>query len=237
MTRPRLLDLFCKAGGAGVGYWRAGFDVIGVDIEPQPNYPFAFWQGDALAVLADLQQGDFHAVHASPPCQAFTTMSAAHRARGIGRAMDHPDLIEPVRWELRRVGLPYIIENVPGAYRRLESPVTLTGGSFGLRVYRPRHFESNFLLLTPPKASKPKDFTGVYGDRPQKRDRTRLNGGGRGTRSVMHVAHSTEEAAEALGIDWPVTWRECAESIPPAYTEFLGRQLLRAVAARTTESP
>jgi DNA (cytosine-5)-methyltransferase 1 len=111
--RPRLLDLFCGAGGAGVGYHRAGFDVVGVDIKPQPNYPFEFWHDDALEYLRQLCESvpsaEFSAIHASPPCQAYAGLSSKD-----GR---HPDLIPPVRDLLRATGLPYVIENIEGAPR------------------------------------------------------------------------------------------------------------------------
>src|SRR5262252_358856 len=137
MTRPRLLDLFCGAGGAAMGYWRAGFDVTGVDVVPQPSYPFTFVQADALAYPLD----GFDAVHASPPCQAYSV------ATGNARRGDHVDLYEPVRRRLEASGLPWVIENVIGApYRQ---GVVLCGSMFGLRVRRHRNFEASFLMLAP----------------------------------------------------------------------------------------
>lgn len=133
MRKPRLLDLFCKAGGAGYGYWQAGFDVVGVDIEPQKRYPFTFIQADALEYLAR-HGGEYDAIHASPPCQAFSKMKNPDKAHRKA----HPDLVDPVRELLMRTGRPYIIENVPGA--PLLSPVTLCGSQFGLKVYRHRVF-------------------------------------------------------------------------------------------------
>src|SRR5262245_32328515 len=142
--RPRLLDLFCGAGGAAVGYDRAGFQVVGVDIAPQPNYPFTFGEADALEylkwiVLPSLGARKFAAIHASPPCQRWST-----KTRNPER---HPDLIEPVRVLLESTGLPYVIENVPDA--PLRDPVQLCGSSFGLGVQRHRSFETNFPLLVP----------------------------------------------------------------------------------------
>ena len=137
--KPRLLDLFCGAGGAGMGYHRAGFDVVGVDLEPQPHYPFEFIQADALDMAEWIF--DFDAVHASPPCQSFT----AYRRKGHGVGDNYPDLISATRSMAMRTGLPYVIENVPGA--PLENPVQLCGTGFGLDVQRHRLFESNVSLM------------------------------------------------------------------------------------------
>ena len=142
MSRPKLLDLFCGAGGCSVGYHRAGFDVTGVDARPQPSYPFAFVQADALAYLGEHGR-EYDAVHASPPCQRY---SIARRIHGNGET--HPDLLEPTRAALVSNGRPWIIENVPGAPVRF--PVLLCGLMFGLRVFRHRLFESSVLLFCPP---------------------------------------------------------------------------------------
>ena len=149
--RPRLLDLFCGAGGAGMGYHRAGFDVVGVDIEPQPRYPFRFVQGDALLILQSrswmAQLGPFDAIHASPPCQAF---SVASKYRGT--ADRHEDLLTPARDQLKQTGLPWVIENVPGAPMRAD--FKLCGCVVGLpELERERWFETNWqrdLDLRPP---------------------------------------------------------------------------------------
>lgn len=135
MDRPRLLDLFCGAGGAGMGYHRAGFDVVGVDIEPQPHYPFEFVQADALTFPLD----GFDAIHASPPCPHYANVT-----RWRGRQTDHPALIGPVREMLRASGLSYVIENV--RTRALESPIVLCGSMIGLPIRRHRYFESNVAL-------------------------------------------------------------------------------------------
>src|SRR5438309_7313460 len=141
--KPRILDLFCCAGGAGVGYSKAGFEVVGVDIKPQPNYPLPFVQGDALK-LDPKFIALFDAVHASPPCQSYSDL-----AKRNGNADAWPRLIEPVRKMLIRSGCPYIIENVEGA--PLLNPVVLCGTMFpGLRVLRHRLFESNFLMTALP---------------------------------------------------------------------------------------
>src|SRR5665213_3193952 len=134
MSRPRLLDLFSGAGGAAVGYHRAGFEVVGVDIKPQPHYPFEFRQKDALWVLEGETMEGFDAIHASPPCQAY---SKARKLQGLR----HPDLIASVRELLLAISLPYVIENVPGA--PLRNPVLLCGEMFGLGVRRERLFETN----------------------------------------------------------------------------------------------
>lgn len=217
MTRPRLLDLFCGAGGAAVGYHRAGFDVTGVDIAPQPRYPFEFHQADALTFPLD----GYDAIHASPPCQAYTTMSNRHRGTG-GRADSHTDLIAATRERLFAAGVPYVIENVPGARRQLNAPIALTGGHFGLGVHRPRLFESNVLLLAPPRVRPPDGAIGVYGKLDGRLVWRRADG------TEQRAARTLEQAREAMGMLW-ADWRGCAEAIPPAYTEYIGRQLLAHV--------
>lgn len=228
MTRPVLLDLFCGAGGAAMGYHRAGFDVIGVDVEPHPKYPFQLIVGDALDVLDRMVAGGTRewigrgviaAIHASPPCQAKTTMSNRHRGKG-GRADSHLDYIAAVRWKLAHLGKPYVIENVPGARRDLYNPITLSGGMFGLGVERPRLFESN-VPLTAPRYVKVVDPIGVYGKAPDgRRLFTRKDG------TIQRAARSLEEGREAMGVGWMTRWEDVTEAIPPAYTEHIGRQLL-----------
>jgi DNA (cytosine-5)-methyltransferase 1 len=127
MTRPRIADLFCKAGGAGMGYYRAGFDVVGVDIEPQPRYPFEFVQADALTFDLD----GFDAYHASPPCQGFSAMKRATK-------VEHADLLTPTRARLLATGRPFVLENVEGA--PLHEPWKLCGTQFGLKTRRHRLF-------------------------------------------------------------------------------------------------
>lgn len=226
-SRPRLLDLFAGAGGAGVGYERAGFDVTAVDIEPHPDSPHPLIVADACQILTERDfLAGFDVIHASPPCQGFTTMSNRHRGQG-GRADSHPDLISWVRLGLEAWGGTYVIENVPGARRELRNPVTLRGGMFGLGVDRPRLFESNTSLGTPPKNVRVENPLGVYGKAHDgRRLFTRKDG------SIQRAARTLEEAQAAMGIDW-MQWGDLTESIPPAYTEWVGRQLLRikAVAA------
>lgn len=210
--KPRIADLFCNAGGAGMGYHRAGFEVVGVDIEPQPDYPFEFIQADAL----EFDLSAFDAVHASPPCQGYSS-----------KTMDksrHPRLIGPVRERLEASGLPWIIENVAQAKPEMRNPIQLCGSAFGLRVRRHRLFESNVLLLAPPCDHRWQDAD----------KRFRLYDHGRWFDSgIVHVfgtggGKGAEHWAEAMGIDW-TDRAHMAEAIPPAYTEHIGRQLLAAV--------
>jgi DNA (cytosine-5)-methyltransferase 1 len=212
-VRPLLLDLYCKAGGAGMGYHRAGFEVVGVDIEPQPRYPFRFIRMDALHALADVSVfGPVVAVHASPPCQAYTSM----RSRWPDR--EHPELIEPTRGLLERIGLPYVIENVEGA--PLCESVTLCGSMFpGLEVRRHRLFECSFPVTQPRCAHAAQGpVVGVYGNTGA--------GGNRGLERRRGRSNGVEDWRRAMGIDW-MTARELTQAIPPAYTEFIGHQLIR----------
>lgn len=225
-SRPKLLDLFSCAGGAGMGYHRAGFEVVGVDIDPQPNYPFEFIQADALALDADFLDS-FDVIHASPPCQSYSDLAKRNK-----NADKWPRLIEPVREMLEATGLPYIIENVEGA--PLLDPVVLCGTMFpGLRVIRHRLFESNVRLHPGEHQKHPLVFThdkrkAHYGKLDQDTAFVQVTGGGN---------CSVANAKDALGIDW-MTKNEMNESIPPAYTEFLGRQLLEhIVEASETSTP
>ena len=225
--KPLLLDLFCGAGGAGMGYHRAGFDVLGVDINPQPHYPFRFEQADALDYLREeirLPARKVDAVHASPPCQGYTPMSNRWRGKG-GKADAHAKLIPVVRDLLLELGVPYIIENVTGAKRALWNPILLHGGQFGLGVHRPRYFESNVALVAPPRSLPALNPIGVYGKHHDgRRLFTRADG------SIQRAAKSLDEGRAAMGIDW-MEWRELAESLPPSFTEYLGRQLLQHLAS------
>jgi DNA (cytosine-5)-methyltransferase 1 len=211
--RPRLLDLFCKAGGASAGYHAAGFDVTGVDIEPQPDYPFEFVCADALTV--DLSGYDV--IAASPPCQTYS------QATPTTRRHLHPDLIEPVRRRLAEVvntaGGPwaYVIENVPGA--PLHNPVTVCGETLRLGVRRHRLFESNLPLHgTPCWHDRPTPAVpvyGSYGQRPARRKELEF----------VPSRHTTDHARAAMGIDW-MPWPALTQAIPPAYTFWLGLQIL-----------
>lgn len=217
--RPRLLDLFCCAGGAAVGYNRAGFEVVGVDIKDRPLYPFEFHRADAMTFSLD----GFDAIHASPPCQAFThARHLGHRGR-----TDHPRLIAPTRERLRRAGVPYVIENVMAAHSELVNPVLLCGSMFGLGVERHRLFELNgFTALV----STCQHY--LYGP-PQYPSTPRSDGSRPLSRIVNPMARGTshESFAAAMGIDWlpkrgfrPT--EELREAIPPAYSEYLGRFLM-----------
>jgi DNA (cytosine-5)-methyltransferase 1 len=220
----RLLDLFCGAGGAAMGYFRAGFtEIVGIDIKPQPRYPFRFIQGDALRPPVRLEE--FDAIHASPPCQAHTAMSNRWRGSG-GRADEHVSLVEATRALIQR--LPYVIENVPGA--PLRAPITrLRGSHFNLGVDRLRLFETSFIVLAPEMRGRLVNAIGVYGQKPDgRRLWTRRDG------SIQRAAASLKKGHAAMGIDW-MEWRELAESIPPAYTEFIGKQLIAALERRTDE--
>lgn len=240
--RPRLLDLFCGAGGASAGYALAGFDVVGVDLAPQPHYPFEFRQADAIDFLAAGGWLGFDAIHASPPCQRYSTMR-----KGLWKERDHPDLIAPVRAGLLAIGLPYVIENVEGARHQLINPVKLCGTSFGLgtsdgnQLRRHRYFETSLgLLLAPPCAHwKGVSAVPVYGGgqnsdyhNPRRRPKTIGVWGHAGGSSKRdgYVQFGTDARREAMGIDW-MSGNELSESIPPAYTEFIGRQLMAQVLA------
>lgn len=215
MSRPRLLDLFCGAGGAAMGYHRAGFDVVGVDVEPQPCFPFTFVQADALECLAAFGPM-FDAIHASPPCQFFTTLSA--RWRGKGTVADSRiDLLTPTLALIREMDVPWVVENVTGAASAMRTTLLLHGGMFGLRVHRPRLFESNVMILVSPAARTWRPV-GVYG---RTHDGRYLSSRNR----EQKCAGSLTEAHDAMGMDW-ADWHGTKEAIPPAYTEFIGHQLL-----------
>jgi DNA (cytosine-5)-methyltransferase 1 len=215
--RPVLLDLFCGAGGAAMGYYRAGFDIVGVDLVDQPNYPFDFIRGDALEYLRWQNPASFDAVHASPPCQRHSKMTGCRP----GLASEYPDLIAPTREMLIDSGLPWVIENVPGA--PLKDPITLCGTMFGRELYRHRLFESSVDLLEPahPAHVKPVSRAGHWTP-------------GTVMSVAGHIAPITH-ARDIMDIDW-TNREELAEAIPPYYTELIGRQLKAAVAASVRTS-
>jgi DNA (cytosine-5)-methyltransferase 1 len=205
-VRPLLLDLFCGAGGAAVGYHRAGFDVVGVDIKPQPHYPFEFVQADVFEFLDEYDEWSALAVdviHASPPCQAYTQAQRLH-------GNEHPDLLPKTRVALRALEFPYIIENVPGA--PMVAPFTICGTGLGLGVKRHRWFETNFPVMSPPCGSH-FNYVTVFGHSVELR----------GNKAKVRL--KTADGARAMGIDW-MNRDELSEAIPPAYTQFIGEQLL-----------
>jgi DNA (cytosine-5)-methyltransferase 1 len=227
LTRPRLLDLFCGAGGAAMGYHRAGFDVVGVDNRPQPHYPFEFVQDDALALMSTYPWWDvppFDAIHASPPCQRWTR---AQRQRK--NSTTHLDLITPVRPLLEATGLPYVIENVEFC-DVLREPIVLCGSMFDMDVQRHRLFEANWPLEPPWQPCRHKIWGKGRYPNPPYHDTPR----GMRAMVVNPMASGVTHAlfSEALGIDWipPSGERptqELREAIPPAYTELIGHQLLQ----------
>jgi DNA (cytosine-5)-methyltransferase 1 len=216
--RPRLLDLFCCEGGAAMGYYRAGFDVVGVDIEPQPNYPFEFHQADAIEYLRE-HGHEFDAVHASPPCQAHSALKTSWNAR------EHLDLVPDTRAALQEFASPWVIENVEGA--PLIDPIRLCGSMFGLgipgfQLRRHRLFElSPDLFILTPHCQHDGPVVGVYGDHLRSRGHWRKGADFPGQDKV-------QLASVALGADW-MTWHGLSQSIPPAYTEFIGHQLIKAL--------
>lgn len=205
MRRPWLLDLFCGAGGATKGYQRAGFRVVGVDIEPQPNYPFEFIQANALG----FDSPGFDAIHASPPCQD-------HIRGGLQRNHGTGWMLKAARDLITRSGVPWVIENVPGAPMRPD--YQLCGSQFGLPIRRHRWFETSwraFSLMPPCDHSGP--IVGVYGH-PH---------GEAGAWPGM-LPGTIESWSAAMGIDWMIA-DEMRQAIPPAYTEFIGGQILDAL--------
>jgi DNA (cytosine-5)-methyltransferase 1 len=197
--KPRLLDLFCGAGGAAVGYHRAGFDVVGVDNRPQPNYPYEFVQGDALKFLRSqtFAVAGFDAIHASPPCQHYANVTLWKK-----EADDYPALIEPTRELLEATELPWVIENV--RTRAVRADYMLCGTALGLPIRRHRYFETNWsgLQMSHGCQHRSSDYSFDHGSKQPE--------------SVYR---------DAMGCEW-MTVQESRESIPPAYTEFIGTQLL-----------
>lgn len=223
--KPILLDLFCGVGAASVGYERAGFDVIGVDIAPQPDYPFRTIEMDAIAFLEALLSPGYcwgvypdilAGIHASPPCQASSALT-----KGTNRGREYPQLIPETRRLLDSVGVPYVIENVQGSDLRRD--LTLCGEMFGLDVIRHRYFELGGWTTEPPAHIPHRGrvrgyrhgqfydgpYVAVYGE-----------GGGKG---------SVPEWQAAMGIDWTENRKSIAEAVPPAYTEWIGRRLMEDI--------
>lgn len=196
--KPTILDLFCGAGGAAMGYNMAGFNVVGVDISPQPNYPFEFIQADAM----EFDLSGWNYIHASPPCQKYSIASRCNP-----HLMDtYPDLVVPLRSRLRASGAKYVMENVPGA--PLANPVMLCGMMFGLELYRHRLFEYNWWRLPQPPACRHLREVGTIP-------------------SVAGRIGNKIGAERAMGVEggW-MTRRELTQAIPPAYTAYVGQYLL-----------
>ena len=210
MSRPRLLDLYSCAGGAAMGYHRAGFEVVGVDINQQDRYPFEHHVADAIAFVR-AHGHEFDAVHASPPCQKFT----AYRRRGGGVGDNYLNLIPETREALQELGRPYVIENVEMARSELIDPVCYCGSSFALDVRRHRLFESNIPLAPPPC-----DHAWQTPRFPPATNRKNL----RRTVEVGVWRIPLETQQKAMGIEW-MQLHELSEAIPPAYTEHIGLQL------------
>lgn len=201
----RLLDIFCGAGGSAAGYARAGFEVTGVDIAPQPRYPYAFILGDALD-YARTHGHEYDAIHASPPCQRYSQATPnSHKA-------NHPDLIEPTREVLTAIGRPYVIENVPGASRHLQNPVRLCGSMFGLPLRRHRYFEIVPMLpILTPQCDHSRPIILITGTRKRK--------------GQTAMEYTMAQCSAAAGINW-MTRKEIDQAIPPAYTHFIGCHLM-----------
>lgn len=228
MTRPRLLDLYSGAGGAARGYQLAGFHVTGVDINPQPRFAGdVFIQADALDYAAS-HGWQFDAIHASPPCQAHSQL---RRLSGN----EYPDLIAATRSCLDALGLLYVIENVQGA--PLLNPVMLCGSQFGLKVYRHRFFESSILLFQP--AHMPhRDSTPSAGNGASPKGFISVTGTGGVKRGGLPTGWTSarDYMAFAMGVDW-MARGELAQAVPPAFTEYVGRQLLAVLNNRAVLCP
>jgi DNA (cytosine-5)-methyltransferase 1 len=223
-VRPKALDLFCGAGGAAMGLYRAGFDVVGIDIKPQPRYPFPFIQADALRPPVRLE--DFDLVWASPPCQAYSALRVMKNRR------EHAMLIDPVRAMLKGSGQPWVIENVGGA--PLRDPLELCGSMFGLesegfQLRRHRYFEASFFVLGTECQHAPRTV-GVYGGKArniaQEKRHYAKDKETRGAPAGVVLRQGIGRAA--MGIDW-MNMDELSEAVPPAYSEHIGRYALMAL--------
>lgn len=209
--RPKLLDLFCCAGGAAKGYYDAGFEVVGIDIEQQPQYPYKFILSDALEYL-EKNGSEYDVIHASPPCQGYSHLTPKEH-KG-----NHEKLIDKLRVLLIRIGKPYIIENVAGAKNELINPIMLCGSMFNLRCQRHRFFETSFALNVEMKCDHSKIPLLV----------TTASKASRELRQRLGMKPKTvKNAPLAYGIDW-MSFKGLKECIPPAYTKWIGERWIEA---------
>jgi DNA (cytosine-5)-methyltransferase 1 len=218
----KLLDLFCCAGGASMGYHRAGFEVTGVDIKDQPSYPFKFIKGDVIEILKDKDfLNSFDVIHASPPCQGYSKATKpdsiyVHYSQG----KDTPKLIEPVRQALIETKKYYIIENVAGAKEYLIEPFRLTGYMFNMPIERTRYFECNFPVAELKNITK-RGYSKKYAE-----------DNGIDYRDMSVTGKSRRKGSidvwrKVMDMHWPKRGWELTEAIPPAYTKYIGEQLLK----------
>jgi len=207
----KLLDLYCGVGGASAGYYKAGFDVTGIDLKHGRRYPYKYIKGDVLLYLQDLDfLRSFDIIHASPPCQTHSITQ--HLRNAQGKSTSKLDLIPQTRAALIASGKPYVIENVPGS--PLINPIQLCGSSFGLQVRRHRLFESNIKLTGSVCDHKAQGRpVGVYGSL-----NDQIPKGGK-------TATTIDEGRDAMGMPWAI-WTELVEAIPPAYSEYIGKQII-----------
>lgn len=232
--RPKMMDLYCGGGLAAIGYHQAGFDVYGLDIKSHPNYPFSFFQGNVLSFLENILsqpnylnhfRTEYSLVHASPPCQKYSQSTALQRKKG----KVYPDLVAPTRELLEKIGLPYIIENVPGAPIRKD--IVLRGDMFGLHVRRRRWFElGNWYMMQPGLPNKKGslangDFVSVFG-KGSYRVSSKSPSGFRpkcDQGSILKTWHFAMGIPPEFG---PFNYRELAEGIPPSYTKYIGEHFM-----------
>lgn len=211
----RLLDLFCGAGGCSMGYHRAGFELVGVDIKPQKHYPFEFHCSDAFVFL-EKHGHEFDVIHASPPCQAYSQST-------MGTGREYPDLLPETRVRLIKTGKPWIIENVPGA--PMDAHYEICGCQVGLPLRRKRYFETS--------------FNGFSMSAPCKHDGPVMSVVGHGTPSWVREKFgynpTIHDYRKAMGIDW-MNRGELSQAIPPAYTFWIGQRLLEVLHAENSSA-